>query len=48
VRLVEGSAPGCSTTSGACIFQNAGRRVAFAIPCERDFMLMGTMDVDFS
>jgi glycerol-3-phosphate dehydrogenase len=32
----------------AYIFQNADRRIIFAIPYERDFTLIGTTDVDFS
>ena len=32
----------------AYIFQNADRRIVFAIPYERDYTLIGTTDVDFA
>jgi glycerol-3-phosphate dehydrogenase len=50
VRLVRGShivVPKLFDHGNAYIFQNADRRVIFAIPYERDFTLIGTTDVDF-
>jgi glycerol-3-phosphate dehydrogenase len=50
VRLVKGShlvVPKLFEHDSAYIFQNADRRVVFAIPFERDFTLIGTTDVDF-
>jgi glycerol-3-phosphate dehydrogenase len=49
VRLVKGShivVPKLFDHDSAYIFQNADRRVVFAIPYERDFTLIGTTDVD--
>ncbi len=51
VRLVKGShivVPRLFDHDRAYIFQNADRRVVFAIPYERDFTLIGTTDVDFT
>jgi glycerol-3-phosphate dehydrogenase len=50
VRLVKGShiiVPRMFEHDRAYIFQNADRRVVFAIPYEHDFTLIGTTDVDF-
>src|SRR5262245_37212549 len=49
VRLVKGShivVPKLFDHDSAYIFQNADRRIVFAIPYERDFTLIGTTDVD--
>ena len=49
VRLVKGShivVPRLFEHDSAYIFQNADRRIVFAIPYERDFTLIGTTDVD--
>jgi glycerol-3-phosphate dehydrogenase len=49
LRLVKGShivVPRCFDHDHAYIFQNADRRVIFAIPYERDFTLIGTTDVE--
>jgi glycerol-3-phosphate dehydrogenase len=49
VRLVKGShivVPRLFQHDSAYIFQNADRRIVFAIPYERDFTLIGTTDVD--
>lgn len=51
VRLVKGShivVPKLFEHDRAYIFQNADRRIVFAIPYERDFTLIGTTDVDLS
>ena len=51
VRLVKGShivVPRLFEHGRAYIFQNADRRIVFAIPYQRDFTLIGTTDVDFS
>jgi glycerol-3-phosphate dehydrogenase len=51
VRLVKGShivVPKLFDHDSAYIFQNADRRIVFAIPYERDFTLIGTTDVDCS
>jgi glycerol-3-phosphate dehydrogenase len=51
VRLVKGShivVRGLFDHDKAYIFQNADRRIVFAIPYQRDFTLIGTTDVDFS
>ena len=51
VRLVKGShivVPRLFDHDRAYIFQNADRRVVFAIPYERDFTLIGTTDADFT
>ena len=50
VRLVKGShivVPKLFEHSRAYIFQNADRRVVFAIPFEQDYTLIGTTDNDF-
>jgi glycerol-3-phosphate dehydrogenase len=50
VRLVKGShlvVPRLFAHRFAYIFQNADRRIVFAIPYERDFTLLGTTDVDY-
>jgi glycerol-3-phosphate dehydrogenase len=50
VRLVKGShivVPRLFEHDRAYIFQNADRRIVFAIPYERDFTLVGTTDVDY-
>lgn len=50
VRLVKGShiiVPKLFEHDKAYIFQNADRRVVFAIPYERDFTLIGTTDLDY-
>jgi glycerol-3-phosphate dehydrogenase len=49
VRLVKGShivVPKLFEHDSAYIFQNADRRIVFAIPYEGDFTLIGTTDVD--
>src|SRR5262245_4034276 len=49
VRLVKGShivVPKLFDHDSAYIFQNADRRIVFAIPYERDYTLIGTTDVD--
>jgi len=49
-RLVKGShivVPKLFDHCRAYIFQNADRRIAFAIPYEHDFTLIGTTDIDF-
>ncbi len=49
-RLVKGShivVPSLFGHGRAYIFQNADRRIIFAIPYERDFTLIGTTDIDF-
>ena len=49
-RLVKGShivVPRIFTHDRAYIFQNADRRIIFAIPYEHDFTLIGTTDVDY-
>jgi glycerol-3-phosphate dehydrogenase len=51
VRLVKGThivVPRLFDRAGAYLFQNADRRVVFAISYERDFTLIGTTDEDFS
>ncbi|MBO0765417.1 MAG: glycerol-3-phosphate dehydrogenase, partial [Hyphomicrobiaceae bacterium] len=51
VRLVKGShivVPRLFEHPSAFIFQNADRRIVFAIPYEGDFTLIGTTDVDCS
>ena len=51
VRLVRGShivVRKLFDHDNAYIFQNADRRIIFAIPYERDFTLIGTTDVDFT
>ena len=51
VRLVRGShivVRKLFDHEHAYIFQNADRRVVFAIPYERDYTLIGTTDVDFA
>ena len=50
VRLVKGShivVPQLFTHRFAYIFQNADRRIVFAIPYEHEFTLIGTTDVDY-
>lgn len=50
VRLVKGShviVPKMFDHDRAYIFQNADKRVVFAIPYEGDFTLIGTTDVDY-
>ncbi len=50
VRLVKGShivVPRLFDHDRAYIFQNADKRIVFAIPFERDFTLVGTTDLDF-
>jgi glycerol-3-phosphate dehydrogenase len=50
VRLVKGShivVPRLFTHDRAYIFQNADRRIVFAIPYELDFTLIGTTDIDY-
>jgi glycerol-3-phosphate dehydrogenase len=50
VRLVQGShivVPRLFDHDKAYIFQNADRRIVFAIPYERDFTLIGTTDRDW-
>jgi glycerol-3-phosphate dehydrogenase len=51
VRLVKGShivVKRLFDHNRAYIFQNADRRIIFAIPYERDFTLIGTTDIEFS
>ncbi len=51
VRLVKGShivVRSMFSHDRAYIFQNADRRIVFAIPYERDFTLIGTTDFEFS
>ncbi|NNM73785.1 glycerol-3-phosphate dehydrogenase [Enterovirga aerilata] len=51
VRLVKGShivVPQLFTHDRPYIFQNADRRIVFAIPYERDFTLIGTTDIDYA
>ncbi|MEZ5775702.1 MAG: glycerol-3-phosphate dehydrogenase [Hyphomicrobiaceae bacterium] len=51
VRLVKGShivVPRLFEHERAYIFQNADRRIVFAIPYEGEFTLIGTTDVDFA
>jgi len=51
VRLVQGShivVPRLFAHERAYIFQNADRRVVFAIPYERDFTLIGTTDIEYT
>jgi glycerol-3-phosphate dehydrogenase len=51
LRLVKGSHIVVSRLDDldkAYVFQNADRRVVFAIPYEGDFTLIGTTDVDFA
>jgi glycerol-3-phosphate dehydrogenase len=50
VRLVKGShivVPRLLADERPFIFQNADRRIVFAIPYERDFTLIGTTDLDY-
>lgn len=50
IRLVKGShivVPKLFEHEKAYIFQNADRRIIFAIPYEQDYTLIGTTDVDF-
>ena len=50
VRLVKGShivVPKLFEHDRAYIFQNADKRIVFAIPYERDFTLIGTTDLDY-
>jgi glycerol-3-phosphate dehydrogenase len=50
IRLVKGShivVPKLFDHDRAYIFQNADRRIVFAIPYERDFTLIGTTDLDY-
>ena len=50
VRLVKGShivVPKLFSHRFAYIFQNADRRIVFAIPYEREFTLIGTTDIDY-
>jgi len=50
IRLVKGShivLPRISQHSASYIFQNADRRVCFAIPYQDEFTLVGTTDEDF-
>ena len=51
IRLVKGShivVPKLFSHDRAYIFQNADRRIVFAIPYETDFTLIGTTDVDYT
>ncbi|MGA0596971.1 glycerol-3-phosphate dehydrogenase [Enterovirga sp. CN4-39] len=51
VRLVKGShivVPQLFTHDRPYIFQNADKRIVFAIPYERDFTLIGTTDIDYT
>jgi glycerol-3-phosphate dehydrogenase len=51
VRLVKGShivVPKLFDHDSAYIFQNADRRIVFAIPYEQDYTLIGTTDVDYA
>jgi len=50
IRLVKGShivVPKLFDHDNAYIFQQADRRIVFAIPYERDYTLIGTTDVDY-
>jgi len=50
VRLVKGShivVPKLFDHDRAYIFQNADKRIVFALPYERDFTLIGTTDLDY-
>jgi len=50
IRLVKGShivVKRLFAHGSAYIFQNADRRITFAIPYEQDYTLIGTTDVDF-
>ena len=50
IRLVKGShivVPKLFDHAYAYIFQNADRRIIFAIPYEQEFTLIGTTDVDY-
>jgi glycerol-3-phosphate dehydrogenase len=50
VRLVKGShiiVPKLFAHDRAYIFQNADKRIVFAIPYEHDFTLIGTTDLDY-
>ncbi len=50
IRLVKGShivVPRLFSHDRAYIFQNADHRIAFAIPYESDFTLIGTTDLDY-
>ncbi len=50
IRMVKGShvvVPRQFDHERAYIFQNADKRIIFAIPYEQDFTLIGTTDVDF-
>ena len=51
VRLVKGShivVPKLYAHDRCYIFQNADRRIFFAIPYEQDFTLIGTTDIDYA
>jgi glycerol-3-phosphate dehydrogenase len=51
IRLVKGShivVPKLFDHEDAYIFQNADRRIVFAIPYEQHYTLIGTTDVDFA
>lgn len=51
LRLVKGShivVPKLFDHAFAYIFQNADKRIVFALPYENDFTLIGTTDVDYS
>jgi glycerol-3-phosphate dehydrogenase len=51
IRLVKGShivVPRLFDHERAYIFQNADRRIVFAIPYEHDFTLIGTTDVEYT
>ena len=51
IRLVKGShivIPKIFSHDRAYIFQNADRRIVFAIPYETDYTLIGTTDVDYT
>ena len=51
IRLVKGShivVPRLFNHDRAYIFQNADRRIVFAIPYETDYTLIGTTDVDYT
>jgi len=51
VRLVQGShivVPKLFDHGRCYIFQNADKRIIFAIPYERDFTLIGTTDLDYA
>ncbi|MBW4093237.1 MAG: glycerol-3-phosphate dehydrogenase [Proteobacteria bacterium] len=50
VRLVQGShiiVPKLYDHDACYVFQNADRRILFAIPYEQDFTLIGTTDLDY-